>query len=54
MTSVISLLIASVSGSRSMNKKPSPVNALAHWDRQYLWHPFTQMQEWEQIGRAHV
>ena len=48
MTSVISLLIASVSGSRSMNKKLSPVNSLAHWDRQYLWHPFTQMQEWEQ------
>lgn len=21
---------------------------LAHWDRTYLWHPFTQMQEWEQ------
>ncbi len=26
-------------------KKTSP---LAEWDRQYLWHPFTQMQEWEQ------
>jgi adenosylmethionine-8-amino-7-oxononanoate aminotransferase len=21
---------------------------LIDWDRQYLWHPFTQMQEWEQ------
>ena len=21
---------------------------LADWDRTYLWHPFTQMQEWEQ------
>jgi adenosylmethionine-8-amino-7-oxononanoate aminotransferase len=21
---------------------------LADWDRRYLWHPFTQMQEWEQ------
>jgi adenosylmethionine-8-amino-7-oxononanoate aminotransferase len=21
---------------------------LADWDRKYLWHPFTQMQEWEQ------
>lgn len=21
---------------------------LAAWDRRYLWHPFTQMQEWEQ------
>lgn len=21
---------------------------LARWDRRYLWHPFTQMQEWEQ------
>ena len=20
---------------------------LADWDRRYLWHPFTQMQEWE-------
>src|SRR5688572_124817 len=26
-------------------KKTSP---LAEWDLQYLWHPFTQMQEWEQ------
>jgi adenosylmethionine---8-amino-7-oxononanoate aminotransferase len=22
--------------------------SLGVWDRQYLWHPFTQMQEWEQ------
>jgi adenosylmethionine---8-amino-7-oxononanoate aminotransferase len=28
------------------NKKKTP--SLADWDRQYLWHPFTQMQEWEQ------
>jgi adenosylmethionine---8-amino-7-oxononanoate aminotransferase len=21
---------------------------LAHWDRKFLWHPFTQMREWEQ------
>ena len=28
------------------NKKNTP--SLADWDRQYLWHPFTQMQEWEQ------
>ena len=26
-------------------KKNSP---LSDWDRQFLWHPFTQMQEWEQ------
>ena len=26
------------------NKKAS---SLADWDRQYLWHPFTQMQEWQ-------
>lgn len=26
-------------------KKAPP---LGEWDRQYLWHPFTQMQEWEQ------
>lgn len=25
---------------------PSP-QQLARWDRQYVWHPFTQMQEWE-------
>jgi adenosylmethionine---8-amino-7-oxononanoate aminotransferase len=28
------------------NKKKT--TSLAEWDRQYLWHPFTQMQEWEQ------
>lgn len=22
--------------------------SLSNWDRRYLWHPFTQMQEWEQ------
>jgi adenosylmethionine-8-amino-7-oxononanoate aminotransferase len=27
-------------------KKKAP--SLGDWDRQYLWHPFTQMQEWEQ------
>lgn len=28
---------------------PTPSNrTLADWDRKYLWHPFTQMQEWEQ------
>ena len=27
-------------------KKNAP--PLGDWDRQYLWHPFTQMQEWEQ------
>ena len=27
-------------------KKRPP--SLGDWDRQYLWHPFTQMQEWEQ------
>ncbi len=26
-------------------KKTAPLSA---WDRQYLWHPFTQMREWEQ------
>ncbi|HKE62396.1 MAG TPA: aminotransferase class III-fold pyridoxal phosphate-dependent enzyme, partial [Nitrospira sp.] len=25
-------------------KKSSP---LSDWDRRFLWHPFTQMQEWE-------
>lgn len=28
------------------NKKNAP--SLGDWDRQYVWHPFTQMQEWEQ------
>ena len=32
---------------------------LAAWDHAYLWHPFTQMQEWEQetpliIEKAHI
>ncbi|MCE3223675.1 MAG: bioA [Nitrospira sp.] len=26
----------------------SPKTRLAAWDHAYLWHPFTQMQEWEQ------
>ena len=26
----------------------TPPDTLADWDRKYLWHPFTQMQEWEQ------
>ena len=30
-----------------MAHKPT-TRQLADWDRQYLWHPFTQMQEWEQ------
>ncbi|MBH0198208.1 MAG: adenosylmethionine--8-amino-7-oxononanoate transaminase [Nitrospira sp.] len=30
-----------------MAHKPA-TRQLADWDRQYLWHPFTQMQEWEQ------
>jgi adenosylmethionine---8-amino-7-oxononanoate aminotransferase len=28
------------------NTKKAP--SLGDWDRQYVWHPFTQMQEWEQ------
>jgi adenosylmethionine---8-amino-7-oxononanoate aminotransferase len=27
-------------------RKQTP--SLGDWDRQYVWHPFTQMQEWEQ------
>lgn len=30
-----------------MTRKPS-TRQLIEWDRRYLWHPFTQMQEWEQ------
>ncbi len=28
-------------------KAHSRTNRLAEWDRTYLWHPFTQMREWE-------
>ena len=28
--------------------KTKKAPSLERWDRQYLWHPFTQMQEWEQ------
>lgn len=28
--------------------KRKRADPLADWDRTYLWHPFTQMQEWEQ------
>lgn len=28
-------------------RTPSP-KTLSRWDRTYVWHPFTQMQEWEQ------
>lgn len=30
-----------------MTRAPS-TQQLRDWDRRYLWHPFTQMQEWEQ------
>jgi len=30
-----------------MARQPS-ARQLRDWDRRYLWHPFTQMQEWEQ------
>ena len=28
--------------------KPPSTKQLSAWDRKYLWHPFTQMREWEQ------
>jgi adenosylmethionine-8-amino-7-oxononanoate aminotransferase len=28
--------------------RPPSTKQLRTWDRRYLWHPFTQMQEWEQ------
>ena len=28
--------------------KTSSETTASHWDLAYLWHPFTQMQEWEQ------
>ncbi len=35
---------------KSKEKSPSSPTPLqlSKWDRQYVWHPFTQMQEWEQ------
>ncbi|MBH0176824.1 MAG: adenosylmethionine--8-amino-7-oxononanoate transaminase [Nitrospira sp.] len=30
-----------------MTRRPS-TKQLSAWDRKYLWHPFTQMREWEQ------
>jgi len=32
---------------RNMTHKPS-ARQLIEWDHRHLWHPFTQMQEWEQ------
>ena len=32
---------------KKKNTSTSPAK-LSKWDRQYVWHPFTQMQEWEQ------
>ncbi|MCP9469487.1 MAG: adenosylmethionine--8-amino-7-oxononanoate transaminase [Nitrospira sp.] len=29
-------------------KRPPSARQLSQWDRRYVWHPFTQMQEWEQ------
>ncbi len=34
--------------SKEKNPSPPPPSQLSKWDRQYVWHPFTQMQEWEQ------
>ena len=31
----------------STRNSPTP-EQLSKWDRRYVWHPFTQMQEWEQ------
>jgi len=31
----------------AMGRQPT-TRQLIEWDRRYLWHPFTQMQEWEQ------
>ena len=33
---------------KEKNKMPPFSSRLSIWDRQYVWHPFTQMQEWEQ------
>lgn len=30
------------------NKTSYSFSQLSKWDRQYVWHPFTQMKEWEQ------
>jgi adenosylmethionine---8-amino-7-oxononanoate aminotransferase len=31
-----------------MMSRPPSTQQLRDWDRRHLWHPFTQMQEWEQ------
>ena len=34
---------------QKQKNSPSPSSSkLSKWDRQYVWHPFTQMTEWEQ------
>ena len=33
---------------KAIRKARSSFSTLSKWDRKYLWHPFTQMQEWEQ------
>ena len=33
---------------KEKNKVPPTSSKLSKWDRQYVWHPFTQMREWEQ------
>ena len=33
---------------KKQNSNPSALSSkLSKWDRKYVWHPFTQMQEWE-------
>ena len=33
---------------KAKNKAMLSSATLSKWDRQYVWHPFTQMKEWEQ------
>ena len=47
LTSSYTLSLFSFCDSHTVARKPS-TRQLIDWDHRYLWHPFTQMQEWEQ------
>jgi len=39
--------MATKKSKKNTPSSPTPTQ-LSKWDRQYIWHPFTQMQEWQQ------
>ena len=36
----------SIDVSSLLRNNPAPSKSLARWDKEYLWHPFTQMKDW--------